>query len=165
VLSRLTSTSAFGKQTLLLTAGLMTLGLAGCRGRPEGFERYVPAAEPARGAVTAALDAWREGRPFDEAVGARHDVHVVDKQRKAGQRLARYEILGEVSAENTRGFAVRLTLENPEESQVVRFLVLGTDPVWVFRQEDLEMIAHWMHPMDEPKEEAADPAPASGPSP
>jgi hypothetical protein len=138
--------------TLALTGVLMAIGASGCGGRrAEGFERFIPPSATARVALTAVLDAWREGRPPEEGVGPKRNVHVVDKQRKSGQRLARYEILGEVIANKGRGFAVRLSFENPEEQPVVRFLVVGIEPLWVFRQEDFEMISHWMHPMDEEK--------------
>ena len=45
------------------------------------------------------------------------------------------------------------------ELPVVRFVVFGIDPLWVFRQEDYEMFAHWEHLMDGPEAPAAD-APA-----
>lgn len=80
---------------------------------------------------------------------------MVDKHRLAGQRLLRYEVLGEVTTEKARGFAVRLTLESPDEQKMVRFLAVGVEPIWVFRQEDFEMISHWMHPMDDVKGEPA----------
>lgn len=152
VIIRLTTSAGFGKQTLRLALATLALALGGCRSRPEGFERYVPAPGPARAAVAAVLDAWREGQPLGEGVGPRGDVHVVDNQRRAGQKLARYEILGEVSADHARAFAVRLILTGPDEEKVVRLLAVGLDPLWVFRQEDFEMIAHWMHPMDEASE-------------
>jgi hypothetical protein len=153
----LPSRSDFGKRALP-AALLAALAAWGCRGRSEGYERYVPPPGPARAALAAVLDAWRDGHPPEEAVGPRGNVHVVDKQRRPGQRLAQYEILGEIAADNARGFAVRLTLEDPDEHPVVRFLVLGVEPLWVFRQDDFEMISHWMHPMDEPKDRPADPS-------
>ena len=64
------------------------------------------------------------------------------------------ELIGEVSTDAARGFAARLTLEKPDEEPVVRFLAIGIDPLWVFRQEDYELFSHWMHPMDQ-----TDPAP------
>jgi hypothetical protein len=135
---------------------MLVLGSWGCQGRPEGFEKYVPTSESARAAIAAMLDAWRCGQPVDDAVGTRPVINVVDKHRRIGQTLKAYEILGEVSTDNARGFAVRLTLENPDESQLVRFLVVGIDPLLVFRQEDYELIAHWMHPMDESRPEGAE---------
>jgi hypothetical protein len=134
-----------------------TLALAsGCRGeREEPGRKFVPDPAVARGAVATMLDEWRDGK--DEKSGA--TVNVVDKGRKPGQRLVRSEILGEVAAETGRGFAVRLTFENPEEQRVDRYIVIGTGPVWVFRQHDYEMISHWMHPMDAPPEPETAPKP------
>ena len=150
----------FGKRTLIVALVIVTVGVGGCQPAPAGYERFIPPPGPAREALIAVLDAWSAGRPSDEGVGLLSDVHVVDKQRKAAQRLARYEILGEVTVDKARGFAVRLYLENPDETPVVRFLVAGESPLWVWRQEDFEMIAHWMHPMDNAKEpgEAANPS-------
>jgi hypothetical protein len=127
------------------------LFISGCRGEPagSGFERYIPDPATARSAVVSVLEGWRDGRPIDEPSGRKPAVCVVDKQRKPGQRLARFEVLGEVSTDGARGFAARLTLENPDREHVARFLVIGIDPLWVFRQEDYEMFSHWMHPMDE----------------
>lgn len=153
----LPSRSVPGKRPFLVAVAALTVGVGGCRGRPAGFEQYVPAPGPAREAVRAVLDAWRDGRPPEEGVGPRRDVHVVDKQRRPGQKLAGYDLLGEVAADKARGFAVRLTLENPDERPVVRFLVVGIEPLWVFRQEDFEMISHWMHPMDEDKDRSGGP--------
>ena len=136
---------------------LLTLGLVGCGpGRQTGFEVYVPTPAAANDAVLAVLDAWKQGRPLDEPVGPNKDIHCVDKQRRPGQTLAGFDLLGETEADNARGFLVRLHLQNPEQTQVARFLAVGTRPLWVFRGEDYEMIAHWMHPM--PPSTPANPA-------
>jgi hypothetical protein len=129
-----------------------------CREEPKGFERYIPPPEAARGAVTLVMDGWRKGLTPDQTVGKAPEVHVVDKHRLPDQHLAQYEILGEVTAENARAFAVRVVFEGSDEPQVVRYIVVGTDPMWVFRQEDYEMISHWMHKMDEPSDRAGEPA-------
>jgi hypothetical protein len=47
-----------------------------------------------------------------------------------------------------RPFAVRLILGEPREIVATRYLVLGLDPLWVFRQEDFERMLHWEHKMD-----------------
>jgi hypothetical protein len=147
VQSRLPSQLRSSKCYISIALGVLVSGVIGCHGRTEGFAKYVPAPGPARAAVAAVLDAWRDGRPPEEGVGPRRDVHVVDNQRRPGQRLVRYEIIGEVTSDRARGFAVRLTLAGPDEEKVVRLLAVGLDPLWVFRQEDFEMISHWMHPM------------------
>lgn len=115
----------------------------------------MPEPATARMAMEAMLEAWVKGKPLEEPTGPRKNVFVCDKQRRPGQRLSSFEIIGEVTAESGRGFAVRLTLEEPAERPLVRFVVLGSEPIWVFRQEDLEMISHWMHKMDEDKAEEA----------
>jgi hypothetical protein len=158
---RITTRVQNGKKTLLVAVAALALGGWGCRGRSEGFERYVPASGPARAAVAAVLDAWRDGRSPGDGVGPRGDIHVVDHQRRPGQKLTRYEILGEVAADDARAFAVRLTFTDPDEEQVARLLAVGLDPLWVFRQEDFEMISHWMHKMDDDENHA----PSANPRP
>jgi hypothetical protein len=58
-----------------------------------------------------------------------------------------------VGSDSGRCFAVRITLDNPAEEQRVRFIVIGVDPLWVFREEDYTMLSHWDHAM--PEEPAA----------
>lgn len=79
----------------------------------------------------------------------------VDKQRRPGQRLKSFAILGRSEVENARQFTVRLDLDPTEAGDLVRYNVFGRKPVWVFRLEDYERISHWEHPMDDP---AAQPA-------
>jgi hypothetical protein len=72
-----------------------------------------------------------------------------DKSRSPETRLRSFSILGETEIENARQFTVRLTLDGDDAPRLVRYNVLGRDPVWVFRLEDYEMISHWQHPMNE----------------
>jgi hypothetical protein len=71
--------------------------------------------------------------------------------------LEDFEILGEVPGATARCFAVRLKLREPVGDEKVRYAVFGIDPLWVFRQEDLEMLSHWEHPMP-PEEPVSSPA-------
>lgn len=149
-----------GRASAVLGAAVAALVTSGCRNETNDFARYVPEPEAARAAVVATLDGWRKGDPPGAVAGpTRPPVYVVDKQRRPDQRLTSYEVLGEVAAENARGFAARLTFEGQEETPIVRYLVVGRDPLWVFRQEDYEMISHWMHAMKEPEDRAAGPPP------
>jgi hypothetical protein len=63
-----------------------------------------------------------------------------------------FQILAQSDIENARQFTVRLNFEH--EPLLVRYNIVGRQPVWVFRQEDYEMISHWEHKMEE---EAAPP--------
>jgi hypothetical protein len=129
---------------------------AGCRRQPEGYERYVPSPASARNALIAALDAWRAGKPAGPIDEATPKVVVVDNHRPPGRALGSYEILGEVAETNAKCFAVRIHLAEPDETQVIRYMIFGLDPVWVFRREDYDMISHWEHPMTDPDAPPAD---------
>jgi hypothetical protein len=143
----------------LAAAGLLAGG--GCKGRDE--TRYVPAAEAARAALEAALDAWCDGRDPPARPGAAA-VHLIDTHRRPGQRLVRYRVLGEAPGEGPRCFAVRLTLDGPAEEVRARYVVLGIDPLWVYRHEDFLMMIHWeCHPDEEAPESR--PAPPASPKP
>jgi hypothetical protein len=66
----------------------------------------------------------------------------VDQQRKPGQRLRQFTILGESEAEGSLRYLVKLALENPEESALAFYHVFGQGPIWVYRAEDFDMIMH-----------------------
>ncbi len=110
----------------------------------------MPNADTARAAVTAAFSAWQEGQAPGVIAGSRPMICVVDNFRKPGQGLKQFEVVGEVASEFGRGYAVRVTFENPDEQALVRYLAIGIEPIWVYRQEDFENMAHWMHKMDDP---------------
>jgi hypothetical protein len=115
--------------------------LGGCAGRPA--DRYVPSPDRARQALETALAAWQSGRPPGPVEGTSPAVILVDSHRRPGQRLCGFAILGEVPGDGPRCFAVRLKLEDPPEEQRARFVLVGIDPLWVYRHEDYEMMAHW----------------------
>lgn len=141
-------------------AACLFVGLcAGCGSPSGGHERYVPSPETARATITAALEAWQRGDPVGEIRGTKPAVYLVDSFRREGQTLERFEILGEVSGETQRTFLVKLNFANPAAEEKVRFAVLGIDPLWVYRHEDLELLAHWEHKMPEKTESSAEAKP------
>src|SRR5689334_5575720 len=85
---------------------LALLAAAGCR--PRGTERYVPTEPAARRALEAALRAWQEGSADPNINTVSPPVVVSDSVRRPGQRLVRFEVLGEVPGDGPRQFAVRL---------------------------------------------------------
>ena len=89
---------------------------------------------------------------------------MVNTHRKPGQKLVGFEILSDSADSRVRTFGVRLAMVEPEERPVVRFLVVGIDPILVFRQEDYELLMHWEHRMD-PQAEKGATAPAPAPAP
>jgi hypothetical protein len=131
----------------------------GCENPRASVDRYLPSEPIAREAVASVLEAWRNDRTPANLKNGSLSIQVADTHRQPGQILAGYEILGAAPADGGRRFAVRLQLENPEAVEKIHFVVVGIDPLWVFRQEDYDMIAHWEHPMptDGPPAEENDP--------
>lgn len=128
---------------------VVAVGTLGCGDRSGS---YTPDLNLAEAAVRGALDAWKAGLPPGELPDSKPVVHVTDGGRKAGQTLEGYELLGETRSESGRAFAVRLRLANPKEDVRTQYVVVGIDPVWVFRNEDYELLMHWDHHMP-PEEE------------
>ena len=135
---------------------LLAAGLTGCDGGngEATTPGYLPGWAEARHALESALAAWRDAPSPPPASFDSPAVKFVDKQRRPGQRLLSFEVLGRTEVENARQFTVRLRLEDEVAPRLVRYNVLGRNPVWVFRLEDYEAIAHWEMDMNQP------PAPA-----
>ncbi len=118
----------------------------GCNREPDA-NRFIPASDLARAAVEAVLVDWQAGLPRGQIDRLKVKVEPIDNQRKKGQTLAGFEILGEVTQPGVRCFAVRLEFQNATETSKVRYVVLGIDPLFVYRQEDFELLNHWDHMM------------------
>jgi hypothetical protein len=114
--------------------------------------RFVPAPELARAALEAVLDDWQAGLPCGMIERLSVKVYGVDNQRKKGQELAGFDVLGEIALPGVRCFAVRLKYQDQEEDAKVRYVVHGIDPLYVYRQEDFDLLNHWDHmmPAEEP---------------
>ena len=132
----------------LLPAALLGCGLVvfvvGCRARTRAD--YIPSEERCRQALSTALEAWKRGEPAGRIEGT-PTIQVVDARRRAGQRLENYEILGELPGDDGRRFAVRVALANPKAEERIDFILIGIDPVWIFRQDEYDMVTHWEHNM------------------
>jgi hypothetical protein len=125
--------------------------IAGCeRGGEALTPAFVPSWAEARQALESSLSDWRDAPSPLSASSDSRGVQTVDKQRKPDQRLLSFQILGQVDIENTRQFTVRLNLEGEESPQLVKYNVLGRNPVWVFRLDDYELLSHWQHDMSPP---------------
>jgi len=137
--------------------------MPGCGAPSAGFERYIPDEARAQEALDRTLAAWKLGGPTkrlaltDPAV----TIEVADGSRRPGQRLIDYQIVGEVSADGPRCYVVRLTLEEPSQQLDTRYYVAGIDPLWVFRQEDYDLIMHWEKCEDDAIDDAQNTADAA----
>ncbi|MGI8978608.1 MAG: hypothetical protein ACR2FY_05250 [Pirellulaceae bacterium] len=140
-----------GGATLLLCVAF----LGGCKTRTA--DDYRPSEELCRQALTAALDAWKLGESPGRIEGT-PAIEIGDTLRRPGQKLESYEILGETAGDQGRQFAVRVMFTNPAAEEKIDFILIGIDPIWVFRQEEYDMVTHWEHkmpPTDDAQEAAA----------
>jgi hypothetical protein len=135
---------------------LIALTTVGCGSRTDPA-RFFPSPDAARAALTAALEAWKESRPTGRLAGASPAVHVVDETRST-PRLGRYEILGIIPGDGPPTFNVLLVTETPPERRSARYVVVGIDPLWVFRQEDFDKMAHWEMDMKHDESDGRDAA-------
>jgi hypothetical protein len=125
----------FEAQSHWLLAGALAVScFVGC-GKPS-LGQYVPAEEPARKALEAALNHWREGHSPGTVTSISPPVEVVDSLWNAGQKLAGFEIVNQESVDGILWFTVRLTRPDSEKEQEVRYAVVGKSALWVFREED-----------------------------
>lgn len=138
---------AHGSRAFLYGVWLvLSIAGVGCGGRVA--KRFTPTPDVARRSVDAALQAWQQGEPPGAIVARTPTVQVVDTTRVPGQTLRDFQVLSETgTTDAARGYVVRLALDNPAAQQRARYVVIGIDPVWVFRKEDYDRLAHWEHPM------------------
>lgn len=142
----LTASPNSWKHLRIALAGMAAACFAGCGGQPTA--KYIPTADKAHAVLTEVLEAWKAGTTEAAIATASGKVNIADTSRKPGQRLVAYDILGETPNEGgPRAFTVALTLANPDQNIKERYLVVGIDPPWVFRQTDYELLSHWDHPM------------------
>lgn len=135
-----------------LLAGVLAAVLCpacGAGPRP-GRGRDIPEAAVAHQAVEKALRAWQDSPEIERTTTAIRPIMFVEQQQPTGQRLLKFDILGETPGyedEGFRRFLVRLSLADPEASVVAAYNVFGRSPVWVYRVEDFDMIMHMDHSM------------------
>ena len=103
----------------------------------------------ARAALDAYLRAWSHGEMVQSIPDTNPPVMATDELRLKGRVLKSYRILGQVPADAPVCFAVELKLDNPAADLRERYVVVGIDPLWVWRYDDYLMMMHWDHPMPE----------------
>lgn len=144
----------------LIIVGVVSLfAVSGCGRQAPDYSPYTPGLDQAQEAVRLGLEAWKADQPPGELPGTRPVIHVTDAGRKAGQTLVDYRILGEARGSAGRTIAVILQLDHPREELRARYIVVGIDPLWVFRQEDYDLLMHWDHHMPATSPEGEPPAP------
>ncbi len=108
--------------------------LAGCAG---GGTAPIPSNNEARQALQTTLDAWKSAQSADSLETGSPKIEAVDFDWKAGKKLTEYSIGEESPGEGTKTLAVKLTLQ-PGGTKDVTYMVLGRDPIRVYRDEDFQ---------------------------
>jgi hypothetical protein len=103
---------------------------------------YVPSIDRSHEALELVLEAWQAGEPAGPVNAGDFTIRVVDSTRRPGQKLKKFTIFGETPGDGPRCFAVQLQMEEPREELRARFVLVGIDPLWVFRYEDYERMTH-----------------------
>ena len=133
--------------SLIAVVGILLMFAAGCSSE-DPAAKFIPIPSVAEAAIVSAFDAWQQGTPVGEVPGTKPLVHITDSHRVPGQKLVSYQILGEVPGNAPRCYAVRFQYAEPEAEERERYVVVGIDPLWVFRHDDYDLLMHWEHPME-----------------
>lgn len=111
-------------------------------------------ADEARSALETALSTWREdGQPSTLAT-ADPPILVADSEWTNGRKITGFEILRDEPSETDQRFTVALRFDGQNDPVEVLYIVIGTHPVSVFREDDYERTIN----MDN------NPAPKKGPA-
>lgn len=107
--------------------------LAGCGGG--GGTAPIPSADEAKKSLQTTLDAWKAGQPPASLDAGTPKIEAVDFDWVAGKKLTEFAIGEESPEAGTKTFDVKITLA-PGGVRDVKYMVLGKDPVLVYRDED-----------------------------
>jgi len=128
----------YRRSGLLAVVPLVGL-VSGCG---SSLARYTPTTVEARDSLTAALTAWRDGKPYGP-LDSKPPVQIADSAWQAGQVVESFEIGEEKDdGDGTKQFAVTLKMKKPAGDRSVRYFVHGRDPVWVYLEEDYQRMVN-----------------------
>ncbi len=114
---------------------LTPIVLAACTSRKA--EDFIPKEDQSRQALTTALTAWKNGEKWEKIPAGESTIEVLDNKWRAGQQLADFQILeADPAGEGPQWFTVKLVMKKPPGQLKVRYVVVGIDPLWVYREED-----------------------------
>ena len=118
--------------TCLLTS---ILGAAGCGGGASE-QSFKPQEDAARAALEKALSTWKSGRAQPGEIDQKPKLQVADTDWASGKKLQAFEIGGMEDLGTSRKFQVKLTLEGAGAPIEATYIIVGKDPLWVFRDKD-----------------------------
>ncbi len=111
---------------------LVVLSLAGCG----GGSAPLPSADAARQALSRSLETWKAGQPATSLAEKQPPIEFVDFEWKAGKVLVEYNLGADSSGQGTHSVAASIKLKGEATAKDVKYMILGTDPVHIYRDED-----------------------------
>jgi hypothetical protein len=111
---------------------IVTVALAGCG----GGSAPLPSTVAVRQALQASLDAWKAGKPASSLSESKPSIEFVDFEWKAGKVLSEYTLGEETPGQGTQTVAATLTLKGDPAARKVQYMVLGLEPIRIYRDED-----------------------------
>ncbi len=91
----------------------------------------------AREALVRGLEAWKAGAPPSSLATATPRIDFIDFEWAAKRKLTDFAVKGDGTGQGTQTFEVTLTLAG-QPARDVKYLILGTDPVQVYRDQDFD---------------------------
>jgi hypothetical protein len=124
-----------GRLAAHLVLALTPVLLAACTSR--NASDFIPKEAQSREALNTALTAWKKGENWQKIPAGSSTIEVLDNKWRAGQQLADFQILeAEPAGDGPQWFTVKLVMKKPAGELKVRYVVVGIDPLWVYREED-----------------------------
>lgn len=112
---------------------LLTLAaLVGCG----GGSAPLPSTVVARQALQTSLDAWKAGKPSSSLAEEKPSIEAVNFEWKAGKVLSNYTLGEEASGQGVQTLSASLTIKGEPGPKEVKYMILGLDPMRIFRDED-----------------------------
>ena len=119
---------------LLLQTAMVT-SLVGCGSSEKDF---LPSATAARTALDSSLNAWKSGAPIATITTGLVPIDTYDARWRDGQKLESFEVVSEQSVDERPTFSVKIKLADDKEVIDDTFVVVGNNPLMVFRQQDYD---------------------------
>ncbi len=130
---------------------LLWIGSSGCAKPQADPLRFIPTPTLAMTALRVVLTERVTGTVQTDLRTDLPELLVIDTHERPDAKLTSFKILGERPTDTGRMFVVELQWSNSTGPERVRFVLVGIDPLLVFREEDLAMISHWDHVMPDPQ--------------
>jgi hypothetical protein len=121
------------RKLLLLSILIVSPVLVSCN--RDRTAAYMPEESKARAILTSALEAWKAGHPYGQAIASKPQIEVFEARWQEGEKLDMFEILDQVPGLTPPQFRVRMQLTE-KLIETTDYVVVGIDPMLVFREAD-----------------------------